>query len=251
MRFLEQLLTYTGFINWKALTLLIKNRPAFRAFLRKIRIFYWEEHLASVPEKNFYNLFPEAINSQAVVKIIAEPATGGTTTDDLFFLSLMVKTLKPKIIFEIGTFDGVSAVHFALNSSDPKTLIYTLDLPPTNEIKFSELEWDFLKERRPGYFIERYQTTAVRQLFGNSMNFDFSPYYGQVDLMFIDGNHNAEYVRHDTAEALKMVRPGGVIVWHDFYGMPGEDVSDVIVQFARKYPIFRIKNTCLAVLKII
>ncbi len=249
MRPLKQLRTYISFFNWKALILLCTNRPAFRAFLRKCRILYWEEKPGIVPVIDFYNLFPEAANTRSIINLISESSTGGTTIEELFYLSLIVKTLKPTTIFEIGTFDGGSAVHFALNSEDQETKIFSLDLPAANDVAFSETEWEFLRERRPGYFIERYKTVTVHQLFGNSMEFDFSPYYGQVDLLFIDGNHNADYVRHDTTEAMKMVRSGGVIVWHDFFGIPGEDVSDTLFHFAQNHPVYHIKNTCLAVLK--
>src|SRR5437899_236410 len=47
---------------------------------------------------------------------------------DLVSLCLISRLIQPKIVFEIGTFEGVSALHFALNSPDNCT-VYTLDLP--------------------------------------------------------------------------------------------------------------------------
>jgi predicted O-methyltransferase YrrM len=40
---------------------------------------------------------------------------------------------------------------------------------------------------------------------------DFPP----IDAMFIDGDHSSEVVRHDSDLARAVVRPGGVIIWHD------------------------------------
>lgn len=249
MKKFKQLAAYSGFINWNSLKLLWKNRSAFHNYLQKNKVLFWEENSNTIPKKDFYELFTIESMGRITVELVAEPCTGGTTIQELFFLSLMVRIIKPKIIFEIGTFDGASSVHFALNSVDSEAKIYTIDLPIVNELQFPEIEWDFLKERKPGYFIKHYETTAVHELFGNSIDFDFSPFYGQVDLMFIDGNHNAEYIRHDTAEALKMVKPGGVIVWHDYFGIPGEDVSVFLEKFAQNYAVYRIRKTCLAVLK--
>ena len=33
--------------------------------------------------------------------------------------------------------------------------------------------------------------------------------------MFIDGGHDEEVCRHDTALALRLAQPGGVVVWDD------------------------------------
>lgn len=41
----------------------------------------------------------------------------------------------PKLIIEIGTFDGRTTLNLAVNSP-PKTKIVTLDLPPNEETKF-------------------------------------------------------------------------------------------------------------------
>lgn len=250
MKKLKQFVAYSGFISWNSLKLFWKNRSAFHNYLLKNKVMFWEENSKTIPVKDFYELFPIESIGRTTVELIAEPCTGGTTLQELFYLSLIVQVQKPQVVFEIGTFDGASSAHFAFNCADSAAKIYTLDLPVINELQFSEIEWDFLKERKPGYFIKRYETTTVHELFGNSIDFDFSPYYGQVDLMFIDGNHKTEYIRHDTSEALKMVKPGGVIVWHDYFGIPGEDVSDFLEKFARNYTVYRIRKTCLAVMKL-
>ena len=48
-------------------------------------------------------------------------------------------------------------------------------------------------------------------------------YFG---LVFVDGCHAYDFVHQDTANALRYLRPGGLIVWHD-YGML-KDVSRVV-----------------------
>jgi hypothetical protein len=36
-----------------------------------------------------------------------------------------------------------------------------------------------------------------------------------MDLIFVDGAHSYEYVKNDTVKGLEMLRPGGIIAWHD------------------------------------
>jgi hypothetical protein len=70
---------------------------------------------------------------------------------------------------------------------------------------------------------------------------------GAVDIAFIDGDHGAAAVRHDTALARALVRQGGgVIIWHD-YGNPAAEVTGVIDdEIARGHDIRQVKGTWLA-----
>jgi predicted O-methyltransferase YrrM len=69
---------------------------------------------------------------------------------------------------------------------------------------------------------------------------------GPVDVAFIDGDHGVEAVRHDTALARAVVRPGGVVIWHD-YGNPAAEVTGVIDdEIARGHDIRQVKGTWLA-----
>lgn len=49
--------------------------------------------------------------------------------------------------------------------------------------------------------------------------FDFST-IGKFDMIFIDGDHSANGVISDTLNAIKILKPGGVIFWHDFMSIP-------------------------------
>jgi len=46
--------------------------------------------------------------------------------------------------------------------------------------------------------------------------FDETPYLKQCDLNFIDGSHAYSYVKNDTEKALRMLKNGGLILWHDY-----------------------------------
>lgn len=52
------------------------------------------------------------------------------------------------------------------------------------------------------------------------------------DAVFIDGDHGREAVLHDSALALSVLRPGGIVIWHDYNLRPTVDVSAVLHEFA-------------------
>lgn len=57
----------------------------------------------------------------------------------------------------------------------------------------------------------------VCQIYCDSRNWDTRSYpSGFFDTALIDGGHQEEVVRSDTRKAIELVRPGGVILWHDF-----------------------------------
>jgi predicted O-methyltransferase YrrM len=142
---------------------------------------------------------------------------------DLIALCLLSRMLSPRVIFEIGTLRGSSALHLAMNS--PSAKVYTLDLPPSQRPSLRTTFMDNIhvgdhhKAKRQ-YFRGRPEEERVHCLFGDSAAFDLSPFFGKVDLFFIDGAHSYEYVRNDTIKALQCMSPGGVIAWHD-YGRSG------------------------------
>ena len=37
-----------------------------------------------------------------------------------------------------------------------------------------------------------------------------------MDAVFVDGAHIFEYVRNDSEKGWRMLRSGGVLIWHDF-----------------------------------
>ena len=51
---------------------------------------------------------------------------------------------------------------------------------------------------------EQLSEKQITQLYGDSANFDFSPYAGRMGLVFVDGSHSYDYVLQDTASALRL-----------------------------------------------
>ena len=71
--------------------------------------------------------------------------------------------------------------------------------------------------------------------------------------MFVDGAHSYEYVLSDSDAAYRMVKPGGLILWHDYDSRWFPGVTRALNQMQTQDPRFatirRIENTALCFLE--
>ena len=131
------------------------------------------------------------------------------TEPELLVLAGLARRVRARTVFELGTADGRTTRNLAANL-EPGGEVFTLNLP---------LEDD------PGHwqgvplgarFLGTAEEARITQLIGDSRTFDFSPYAGRCQLVFIDADHAEESVWSDTHTALGMIDRGmGVIAWHD------------------------------------
>jgi predicted O-methyltransferase YrrM len=69
------------------------------------------------------------------------------------------------------------------------------------------------------------------------------------DAVFIDGDHSELTVLHESRLARRLVRNGGIIVWHDFNN-PAVEVTQALEGLAREgWPIRSVENSWLAFMK--
>jgi predicted O-methyltransferase YrrM len=175
-------------------------------------------------------------------------------TADLVSMCMLCRLLKPKTILEIGTFRGSGALHWAGNA--PQAEVYTLDLPmdtsPSLAVTEVDLAYVDVHARAKQMMFEgRPEAKRIHCLHGDSATFDFAPFEGKVDLLFIDGAHSYEYVRNDTLRAGSCCRPGSVIAWHDYGRVGFNGVSKWLHEFSREgKTIYRIPGGSLAYSKV-
>ena len=177
-----------------------------------------------------------------------------TRSMETHFMSTLVAGYAPKTIFEIGTYNGFTTLHMAVNSPDD-CKIYTLDLPPGydltkaqgnsyDDVLVMQLSQASIAKR---FYKNHPLSHKVVELFGDSSAFDFSPYYGKIDLVFIDGNHSMEFIKKDSANAFKMLSDNGLIIWHDFDYIIHKDVFNFLRALSKDDPIYSVPNTRFAV----
>lgn len=140
-------------------------------------------------------------------------------------LAVLTRKSGGRRIFEFGTYRGISTNQLILNASEGAE-IFTLDLPVENLRTQFKLdtpgEFEVVEDARKGDLIPANLRPRVTFLSQDSAAFDPAPYEGTMDLVFVDGAHTLEYVTNDSEKGWRMLRPGGIIAWHDCrFNSPG------------------------------
>ena len=132
----------------------------------------------------------------------ADRETASTSLRDSYYLALLVKHLDARNLIEVGTSFGESALLFAMNTSESARIV-TLDIQRDNPTVGS-----------------RFRGTAYEHKIQESrcslaeLKTKLSP--GTFDFAFIDGDHSYLGVLDDSRTAITLLRPGGMICWHDY-----------------------------------
>ncbi len=157
--------------------------------------------------------------------------------DDAPIFRYLYRHVRPRRHLEFGTWEGTGAC-YVLEECDGT--VWTINLPhgeimdghPAYSSSRSDVPPDATPLGRQnaanvyqtdaGVFIgHRYRSAGfghrVCQIYCDSRDWDTSAYpAGFFDSALIDGGHSSEVVLSDTRKALSLVRPGGLILWHDF-----------------------------------
>ncbi len=179
---------------------------------------------------------------------------GATSDTEAWVLSVLCK--QAQLMFEFGTCTGRTAYLWARNSP-PDARVVTITLRSQDHERYRRADGDAatdvqhaLEESAFEQFL--YSGTPVeakvQQLFGDSKALDDTPWHDQCDLVFVDGSHARSYVESDSAKAVRMVRPGGLVLWHDYRGaraVPG--VYEALNTLATRLPLRHIAGTSFVV----
>lgn len=122
----------------------------------------------------------------------------------------------PRTLLEIGTAHGQMTALMAQNA--PGGIVHTVNIPP-EEIADGGKRVTFAPSRDDiGRYYRQLGLGNVKQIFANTARWspDFGPDNPPIDVAFIDGCHDADFVYNDTKKVLAKCRPGSIILWHDF-----------------------------------
>jgi predicted O-methyltransferase YrrM len=204
----------------------------------------------------FADLYERLGRKEPCLSIKFAQRYGNVNLLETLALAYLAGALEPRAVFEIGTYDGFSAYHLARNGR-PDARVYTLNLPveearPLDLPVHSRIEYagDNLTHRElharglGSVFKNSEVADRVSQLIGDSLTFDFSPYRGQIDLVFIDGGHSYEHVSADSQSAFGMLSSRGVIVWHDF-NVQHRDIHRYLRELGRDRRLYHLAGTRL------
>lgn len=179
-------------------------------------------------------------------------AQGSTSDAESWILAVLAK--RARCLFEFGTCTGRTAYLWARNSpADARVITITLAPEQVNQYHRDDADDETdtaaaLSESAYASFL--YSGTPseskIEQLFGDSKALDASRWAEQCDLVFVDGSHAYSYVKSDSEKALALVRPGGLVLWHDYAGpshSPG--VYRALNELREQLPLVRIADTML------
>ncbi|MCR6629420.1 MAG: glycosyltransferase [Magnetospirillum sp.] len=206
------------------------------------RLVQLERHIAFGREfeasriRNLYagEIFPELAKICVPVGAINEQ-TGHPNKADMIYVCAVARLIGAKRLFEFGTYLGRTTYHLAQTCEDAE--IHTLNIPLEQAGKYAKYIGKLFKGSD--------RESQIHQIFENSMTFDPSPMKNTFDFVFIDADHGYDAVINDTRKAFELLRPGGIVMWHD-YSPKSPGLVKAIREFTQnERPLFRIRNTCL------
>jgi predicted O-methyltransferase YrrM len=118
----------------------------------------------------------------------------------------------PRVLLEIGTAAGHSTALMARNA--PEAVVHTVNIPPEEIAEGGRNVTGAPSREEIGKYYRERNLTNIRQIFANTAKWE--PDFGPIDVAFVDGCHDADFVYNDTKRILRHCRAGGLILWHDF-----------------------------------
>lgn len=198
---------------------------------------------------------------------IPSPAIGGMTLLECSVHVCLCKLLKPKKLFEFGTYLGATTLLLAENTDNDAEIV-SVDLEPDQvmdslsdinqnnlDILKNDLDNDnFLRlnfaEKGPICIKNSSEDILkkVTQIYQDStlIDVDKQGYKNKFDYIFIDGGHDLETIRSDTSKSLQMIKDNGVILWHDFNSKIHGDVTKFLNEYSQDNTIYHVENTMIA-----
>jgi predicted O-methyltransferase YrrM len=137
-------------------------------------------------------------------------------------LITLLATVEPRTIAEFGVQEGRTAK--VLLSTIPSISQYIgIDVPPNFTTALAQQQREV--PETAGWRVA--DDSRFRLIIRNSRDLR-SENLPPLDAAFIDGDHSKTGVSHDTMLSYARIRPGGIIVWHDYGSVYLNDVTEVL-----------------------
>lgn len=127
-------------------------------------------------------------------------------------LATVVRNINPAACLDIGTGLGHSAALMAVNA--PTARLYTVNVSPEDFGAAGTLTTVKLEKPQIGSYYRERNLRNITQILANTAHWE--PDIGCIDVAFIDGSHDCDFVINDTLKVLARMRPGSFVLWHDF-----------------------------------
>jgi Methyltransferase domain len=240
---LQEIVDSLSVVSLRTLFLARRNRSNLRAYVGYCLRRYDELAGRGLP---IGSPAPPAFSD--TITLPAAHSGGGMSFAEMVIMARVTKTRRPRTVFEMGSYDGLTTAVFLLNAPADARVI-SLDLPPESASKDDHLDSDkvLVAARTLGAVPRAIGLDNYTQLLCDSMEFDPSPYLNSVDLGLVDAAHDVVHASNDTIKMARMLTADGIVFWHD-YGGKGDfrPLAEYLESLGRKCSMFRIPETSLA-----
>jgi hypothetical protein len=194
----------------------------------------WRTNL-QVPQVSVQELFPEIDFTRSPQLLFPYPRDLSVHTHELMILAQVVAHYQPKRVVEFGTAEGRTALNIALHLP-PDGEVVTLDFPPIpgqNEVGF--------------FYWEQPLKSKIKQIFSGVGEWDSSAYSASAEIVFCDACDQPAGLASETAQAFRVVKPGGTIFRHDYGSADGP--TQFWNELSRELPVRHLAGTSLLCLR--
>ncbi len=230
-------------VSLRTVALAIRNPSRLRAYVS-----YCLKRYDELAEIGLKARSPVEPDERDTITLPAIHTGGGMSFAELVILARVTKSRKPKSVFEMGSYDGLTTSVFILNApADAR--IFSMDLPPQNSNGGVSLASDqnLVEARRLGAVPRAIGLERYTQLLCDTIQFDPEPYSGSIELGLVDAAHDAEHVKNDTIKMTRMMTSDGMVFWHDYGGKGSlRPLAEYLEGVSRSCPLYRIPETSLA-----
>jgi predicted O-methyltransferase YrrM len=150
------------------------------------------------------------------------PGGSYLTHTELAMLVALACHVRAKTVIEFGIQDGQTALAL-LDNCTTITKYVGIDLPAGSTPHAASQIKEVPAE--PGKLVLSHNEVTIIRQDSRLLRINDLPV---ADFIWIDGGHDIETVRNDTALALGVVARGGCVAWHDYNLVPEIGVRDVI-----------------------
>jgi len=161
--------------------------------------------------------------------------------DECAVLVSLLRRAQPRVMVEIGIASGLTARRL-LEHVPTIERYYGVDVPSnfvtTLCCQQSEVQ------HKPGRWATH--DPRFRLVLRSQGSLDVADQLEPCDAVFIDGDHSRNAVLHDADTAGVLIRPGGVIIFHDYMNSAVEVTEALDELHAAGWPLMHVAGTWLA-----
>ncbi len=210
--------------------------------------YYWDNYVAKklpdfkkLPSVDLVNFLANDAPQLSYFSFLG----GGSLPTDILLLKEICSKIPNCSYFEIGTWRGESVINVAEVAKE----CFTLHLSEQEMIALG-----FSKKMIDLHGILSKKKGNITHLIGNSLTFDFKSLQKKFDVVFIDGNHQYDFVKNDTKKVFEyLVSENSIVIWHDYAFNPEKIRSEVLAGILDGIPqqfkknLYHVSNTMCAI----